>query len=220
MKILSLGLCAQGLMACGYTDPGSGSKTLQVEASAEYEVGDSDRMRVTVTVHDKDDAPVEWAIVELRDGKTGEIITAEYESEGVYRASMSAYRRRLELRVESSGDELTAKLEGPGPHRILDPKAGAMNRASFGPNLRVKWATTDGIRADEVRLRVHGQRAVERVLTEDGGSYDGIAISELPSVGDYRLTVERVNVVELAGGIAGSVFTIHYNVNVDFSLIN
>lgn len=208
------------LAACGYTDAGSGTNTLLVTARARFTVGD-DSTDVRVQVHKAGLAVDNASTIGVRDGETGDIFPLARDSSGSYRASIPGYHRRLALEVQapnSSGgkpDALAAKLEGPSPHVIVNPKAGGITRGSQGSTLDVEWACNDGIGADEVTIGV--DTGFSKVVTSDSGKAAGPAMATLLS-GSYELTVTRTNTTDLAGGVTGSAFSISFGVETRFDI--
>ncbi len=212
-----LPLLALVLGACGYTDAGSGSGTLKVTAKAGYSVGGDDKTSIQIDVSkpSTNTDPVMDAVVYAKDGDTGEQIPVPYDAtHGDYRTDVDKYRRRLEIKMQSGNDGLDVKLEGPGPHTITSPEAGALNRG--GDTLGVTWATSDGVAADTVILRIP-EVHVETVLSTDTGSSHDIPWADLPT-GSYHLSVTRLNHVIPNGGAPDSSFEIAYEVTTAFSV--
>ena len=150
---------ALALNACGYTDTGSGSGTLQVNALITYAAGENDTSSVEITVLDNSGSPLSGAAVELKDDQTGDTFAAAEQdvadAPGVYTTSINKYRRRLELTISKDSHSLDGKLEGPGEHTIEFPAFGqSVNRSDFGESMEVTWTTTDGLMADRVTLTV------------------------------------------------------------------
>lgn len=202
-------------VACGFTDPGSGTGTLNVDARAIY-VGDTGRMQYTVRVS-KDNVPLPDASVILADGDSRNPVASGITTlngdgtEAVFEVDDDnpGYRRRLILRVERANDGLEAQLEGPGPHVLETPR----NQESVlsGRNLRVEWSTDDGIRADRVRVSV-GSFGKSLGMSEESG-FLTIEASSLPPPGSTEaVRVARHNHVNLAGGVNGSLFELRYDV--------
>jgi len=208
------------LAACGYTDAGNGTDTLLVTATARFTVGD-DSTDVRVQVHKAGVAVDNATTIDVRDGDTGDIFPLTHEGSATYRVSIPGYHRRLALEVQapnSSGgkaDALVAKLEGPSPHVIVNPKAGGLTRGSQGTTLDIEWACNDGVGADQVTIGV--DTGFSKVVTSDSGKAAGPAMAALPS-GSYQLTVTRTNTTELAGGVTGSAFSISFGVETRFDI--
>ncbi|MBN1961803.1 MAG: hypothetical protein JW841_12735 [Deltaproteobacteria bacterium] len=204
-------------IACGYTDSGSGTRTLLVQARAQYAVSGGNQTNVTVSVADRDGTEITDATVEITDGKNGQRYSIPHQNNGLYYINIENYRRRLRLHVRSGDNELSAKLEGPGPHVIDYPKAGAIRRSRLGNKFKVEWSTEDGIRADEVEISLrHGPEVNSK---DDSGFNDDISMSQLTETGDYRLNLTRLNRINLGGGVDNSTFTISYSVNTEFAII-
>ena len=219
MKRTLLALPLLALSACGYTDAGGGTQTLYVVANARFTVSQG-QTHVTVEVH-RAGAAVDDASVYIRDGESGDLATAPRTSIATYGLDLGGYRRRLGLEIQAtsggSSDSLRAKLEGPSPHVIVNPKAGGLTRGSQGSTLEIEWACSDGLGADQVEIGVSG--GFSKVVTSDSGKTDGPAMSALSS-GTHTLNVTRVTSTDLAGGVAGSVFNLAFDVESEFDIID
>lgn len=207
--------------ACdGFTDTGDGTQTLDVIAVAMYSLG-SDRtdLRVEVGVRDGD---ANRAVVELTDDESDDQLRLEVsnsdENTAVFRGSFAGYRRRLELDVRRDDDELSAKLEGPGRHQIESPTNGEAVVFSdlSDDGLNVEWTVDDGLEADRIRVELEDSD-VDAVLLEDEGEFD-FARATL-ELGDETIEVERINEIELSGGVPGSTFEIRYSIENNFVIV-
>jgi len=205
-------------VACGYTDGGSGTNTLEVVATLVYETRHSDEgMQADVSIR-KNGLAVEGATVILTDGDKNDAVTVPQHDNGQntrYRTDSThlllGYRRKLELRVESGSDRLEAKLEGPGPHLISKPTNDEqMSRGDLGDSFEVRWKTEDGIAADEVVITVTSQNTDDRVRTVSGdpGKYD-MSSTTLENF-DNNIRVLRRNRLRLSGGTGASEMTLGY----------
>jgi hypothetical protein len=215
VRLASLTLALGAAAACGYTDAGGGSRTLEVIATMDYQVHDNE---TTINIEvNKDGAPLEGANVVVKDdenGTTHEIAQQNAGADTVYRQNLSGYIRRAELRVELDNDRLDAKLEGPGPHRITEPENGrTFKRSDIGDNLTVKWKTDDGIAADETTIRLGWGDRHSSTIKEDPGNYD-IPSASLAD-GNEEVRVIRRNRVNLDGGIGQSKLEISYEARND-----
>jgi hypothetical protein len=199
------------LAACGYTDGGGGSKTLEVQAVLRYHASEN-AIDVDIAVR-KSGVAVDGASVVLTDGDSGATFTVEQQNSGNnanYRSTIQNYHRKLAIRVENGGDKLHGQIEGPGSFVISNPgNAAILKRSSLGSNLNVRWVTEDGIAADEVTIRFH-EKDFETTTLEDRGSCDTPA-SEL-GTGSERVQVTRRNRVSLTGGVQHSNLELSYNV--------
>jgi len=199
------------VVACGYTSSGDGSDTLEVRLEANYDANDND-MRIRVEVR-KFGEHLPGATVQVRDDKAGDVLTLAEQTDR-YQTNIQRYARRLELQVSSGDDFVDGKLEGPGRHTIDEPvNADVLSRSDLGDHLKVRWSTNDGIRADQVRVRI--SRA-ENTLDDDTGSFD--VETALLDTGDHDLEVERQNRVDLSGGIGASFMEIAYQVHQDITI--
>ncbi len=207
MRAARFGLiaAASAIAACGgYTSGGGGTDTLEVEARVSFAVGNANMVgRVSVNQRG---AFVQGATVTLRDEET-EAVFPLTEDGNFYRTNIpGGYRRKLELKVERGGDNLDAKLEGPGEHFINTPFDGTIIKLGDSP-LEVNWTVKDGIRADDVSIRLDGSD-YRGETNKDKGKVE--VPRELLRVGDDTIRVERSNTVDLEGGAGESTYTISY----------
>jgi len=208
-KVSCLVLAALLLGGCNYTDSGGGSGTLTVSAEVIHHAN-NDVCQLRVHITDTDGRAVDDAEVIFTDDANGETIELTVNPGHRYAANIDGYRRHLRLSVERGEDELHGAIEGPAPHRITKP-VNARTRA-VTRDLTVEWATEDGVRADQVVIRLNLAN-FSTVLTDDPGSYE-IPQSYL-EVGSGPLAVERRNSVVLNGGIGGSSLTLGTSVEND-----
>ena len=89
--------------ACGFTDEGSGSGTLQVKALVDYVAGSTDTSLVVISIVGNSELPVAKAEVTLTDHSNGEtfVFRELMASSGIYTGSFKKYRRLLELKIFS-----------------------------------------------------------------------------------------------------------------------
>lgn len=189
---------------CGYTDPGDGTETLLVQARITYSAQQA-RALLDVQI-ERDGSVVNGASVVVVDAASGRKYELPQDGNR-YRSSLDDYHRRMRLRVESDADALEAQIEGPGPHTIAQPENNARLSSTELSNLRVAWKTSDGLRADEVRIRLNEDTC--RLTTGRDVGNASLACAEEAS-GAATLVVERVNRVQLAGGTAGSSMELGY----------
>jgi hypothetical protein len=194
--------------ACGYTDGGDGTGTLEVVAEIIYRTHDNDT-EVEISV-EKDGSTVNDATVELTDGESGETFSVSQANPNeTYEASIDSYHRRIKLRVESGADRLEAQLEGPGVHRVVHPENDSILRlAELGSEFEVRWDTEDGLAAQEVIVKIDDDFSHTIRGYQDPGHY-GVPTSYLES-DDADVSVWRINKVSLNGGIGESRMEIEY----------
>ena len=203
--------------ACGYTDAGSGTGTLLVDARAVYRAAHDNQTSIDVEVAKNGEDFVN-ARVTVKDGDGGGTITLTERGGGRYSDDLSGYHRKLELTVELGGDNLNVRLEGPGPHVLTDPLAGdRISLGGLGGALPVRWRVADGLRADEASISLN-QSPYESGPRNDDGSWE-IPVTSLAS-GTEEVRVERTNRIAPNGGVAGSSFEMTYDVRVAFDIDN
>lgn len=198
------------LAACGYDDPGQGSQTVKLQASLAC---------AYPTLHtaasfalSQAGAPLENANVTLFDADSHERLEVPATTvPGSYAADWPGYHRRVQVHVWRGADGMSFQVEGPSQHTIETPRAGTV--LSRSAQLKVRWRTTDGVRADEVKVAVTGAREANR-RGSDGGKAR-FAARELGD-GRHTLTVRRVRVLVPAGGAPGSRLTASYAVATPF----
>jgi hypothetical protein len=193
------------IAACGsYTDEGDGSDTLEVDANVAFTAGTA-IMDARVSV-DKKSAFVSGAVVTLTDDD-GNSFTLDEEG-NFYRAKIPGdYRRKLELKISSGADKLSAKLEGPGITFIVAPFEGTTIKLKNDP-IKIEWSTKDGIRADRIGISTDNS-SYHGDTNHDDGEVD--IPRELLNAGDDIIHVERSNTVKLKhADDAKSTFTMSY----------
>jgi hypothetical protein len=212
MRVLLISLL---FTACGYTDEGDGSGTLQVQADITYTVHNN-QMHAEIEVT-KGGVPVTDATVTLDPDEGAEATIPFNDGPGNnddrYRANITSYKRRLQLRIDRGDDWVEVQLEGPGTHSIAEPEAGGIiDAGDLDGDIEVKWKTEDGVKCDEVKVEVRGNN--EEVQYEntpdDTGSHDveGTAFDS----GANTIQVTRRNSIRPKGAEGSSYFKIHYQV--------
>lgn len=213
----SIGLLLAGTLlipvGCGYTDEGGGTHTLEVIAILDYDFSDNETT-VDVEVR-KNGVALVGALVRIEpdEGDGVDIPQRDAGASARYRLpNWQGYHRRIELRVESNNDRLEARLEGPGPHIIVEPQSAPVSRGSLGKNMDIEWKVDDGVRADEVTISLD-KGDYHSTIRDDPGHY------EIPSTslatGEEKIKVTRRNRIKLAGGTGASKLEISYKKEVE-----
>lgn len=193
---------------CSVTSSGSGSSTLYVEAETK---GKPDSTELTVLVRRNGD-PVEGANVYVEDAD-GAVVARSLEPKGgKYEERYPGYVRRLKLTITAGEDELSAGLEGPLPHLITNPPAGAIVLRGDAEVLTVEWSAD----APADRVIVKAKDLDEIAIDGDPGEY-ALPVAGLKD-GDQDVRVQRETSVELAGGVQGSIWRARYEVDNRFTL--
>ena len=205
------------LTACTYTDSGSGTKTLLAIVRGNYRP-DHGRLDFNVELS-RNSLPSPAAVITLVDSDSKEAVTLQDQGSNnrrtEYQGELAGYHRRLELKITSTNGSLDAKLEGPGPHVVIEPLNQAqVSRADVGSNLTIAWRVEDGVRADAVDIENEWGAAIH--LSEDTGKAETSAAAIRP--GPTSFNVARTNNVELGGGAPGSQFSISYEVRSHFTI--
>lgn len=205
---LAVVLTMASLTGCGYTDPGTGTNTLEVVARLSFTASDDGETDVRVRVL-KRGAVVNDASVAIQNGETGEKFVIDEQTTGQdrYRGLLDGYHRRIELSVTAGADHLVGRLEGPGRHLIKSPLNDSVLRRSDADTMRVRWRAEDGLMADEVELRFD-ESEFSTTIGRDTGEVVVATAELIPGLEELRVT--RRNSVNLAGGTAGSKLEIAY----------
>ena len=218
MKRRHLILVTVALAGCGYSDTGSGTRTLLADVAGVYSPSNN-VLDIEVDLS-RGGAPTAGASIRLADPDTKELVELQPHAGGQnvarYTGELSGYHRKLELAISHADGAITAKLEAPSPHEIIEPLHGAIvRREDAGDNLELRWRVADGVAADEVRIELD-DRAFD---AEDTGKFSGVATSTVPSQRDpYGLAVTRTNRIALAGGVPASQFSLSYRTRSQFVL--
>lgn len=196
--------------SCGYDDPGEGSQTVRLKATLACSY--PELVTEASFVLSVSGAPLTDANVVAFDAETHERLEVPAtDTPGSYFGAWPGYHRRVQVHVWREADGMNFAIEGPSQHTIDTPRPGTVLGRSTP--LKVRWRTTDGVRADEVETRVDGSRAVSR-RGRDGGRVR-FGSRELGS-GQHTLTVRRSRTLVPAGGAPGSKVTSSYVVATPF----
>ncbi|MEM6730601.1 MAG: hypothetical protein AAF658_03545 [Myxococcota bacterium] len=216
MRNIAPPIALAALCGCGgFTDTGSGSGTLEVEVDTSYAL-EQNRTEVRVDVRVSSGDPASAGVV-VRDDESGEVVELDVTLQGVeaarYRGSFEGYRQRLELEVERGNDELTARLEGPGRHVIENPANGSV--LSVSSDLDIEWSVEDGLSADAVTIELDDS-GVDVTVSDDDGDFE--VDEDSLEAGEETVSIERINIIVLDGGLPGSSWEFSYEVENDFVL--
>lgn len=220
MRTLSALLMSGGLavvaMGCG-SNPGGGTKTLFVEAEAVSDGTSNGRfLAVQVREGHSDGNLVNDAIVTIRGDDSGEFnlpwegINFGGFRAGLYLKSQIEWDRGWSLTVKRGEDYLDAYLVAPGDTTITQPIGNTSFQRGSEP-LLITWKDSIDRRAEIVDVKFRRSEAANRSFSEDPLAYE-VEPNRLVQADDERVSVERTNKIELAGGTPGSEFratTVH-----------
>lgn len=200
------------LIACGYTDAGTGTQTLEVNAALHY-AWQTDSTEADLWLTRAGEA-VPNATVHLTNADTKLQQGVEPDvAPGHYKVALEGYARRLQLAIKADTDTLVCQIEGPGRHTVAEPAPGTV--VGYGEALPVRWATEDGVRADSVTVTLEGVTWSQK-LTNDQGHSQIPARVLVP--GMQTLTVERRSHVVPEGGSGHSHVDMAYAVSTPFQV--
>jgi len=207
MKSILGGLAGAVLLtACGGSDPGSGTQTLFVDATAVSD-GSPDGSTLTVVVRDgsSSGALIDNAEVTLV-GDRGTTYAPAYVNlifVGGYFKNQINWEGGWRLKVVRGNDSLEAYVAGPGLTDITAPAPNSTFMKSSG-NMVVTWKDEMGRAMPNASVKF--RRADIDRSTQDTGSFTVDSASLVPA-NDERITVTRWTEVALKGGVTGSKFT-------------
>ncbi len=199
--------------ACGYTESGTGTHTLQVNGSVSYnptEASDASALFIEVK---KQGVSITDALVQLTDADTGEKFTVPAAGTA-YKVDWPGYHRRIAWHIVAGNDHVMCQLEGPGRHTVSAPAHASVQK--MAQPLDVAWRTADGVRGGEVMLRLD-PGAYKTTLAHDEGAVRIGAPDLAPGL--TTISVLRRTAVVPAGAVAPSALSYDYEVQNTF-LVN
>lgn len=194
------------LTACGGSDPGSGTQTLYVEATASSD-GSSDGTSLLVVVRDgsSSGAFIQDATVTLT-GDRGTAYTPAFVGifgVGGYYKNAINWEGGWRLRIVRGNDNMEAYVAGPGLTDITAPQANSTFTKANAQSLVVQWKDEMGRAMPNASVKF--RRANVDRTTQDTGSFT-VDSSTLVAATDERITVTRWTELSLKGGVTGSTF--------------
>jgi len=194
------------LTACGGSDPGSGTQTLYVEATASSD-GSGDGTALLVVVRDGTSSGsfIQDAQVSLI-GDRGTTYTPAFVGifgvGGYYKNGIN-WEGGWRLRIVRGNDNMEAYIAGPGLTDITAPAPNTTFMKSSAQNLVVSWKDEMGRAMPNASVKF--RRANIDRTTQDTGSFT-VDYNELVAATDERITVTRWTELALKGGVTGSNF--------------
>jgi hypothetical protein len=221
--MMKAGLYVAALVAlttgCG-SDPGTGTKTLYVEAQLASD-GSSSGTNALITIRQGSSSGsiVSDATIVLTGDEGGRpAINAALSFLGIYTASGFAWEPGWRLHVTRGTDELEAYLVVPGLTTITNPTTGQVYDHTTNAPLVVRWRDDLGHAADQVTVDANRGDYDAQLRAGDAFERDIPASAWSQSYSDERVTVTRENLLNLAGGVAGSVLKARTTTNVSFAV--
>lgn len=187
--------------ACGSdgssTDPGSGTKTLVVEAKIDYEAG------ADIDVHvRRAGADVVDAVVKVTSNLGN--LTLTYDGGGTYKGNQAGWAKYFAIEVTAGPDALEASIAAPQPALLTQPDIRVPFDAQQAEAVLFRW---DADRADLVRIKTEKFETLPEYV-EDTGSYMIQATAFVKDEQEVKL--KRRNSLTLAGGAPGSTLTAEF----------
>jgi hypothetical protein len=193
--------------ACGYTDAGVGTRTLEIRAALHYDWrtdATTADVWLTRSGYTVDDANV--VLVDADSRLLRPAVTAV--AAGHYAVTITGYPRRLQLSVRAGDDALTCQIEGPGRHVIATPAPGTV--VTYGEPLPVRWVTEDGVRADSVTVSLEQTAWSVRIVDDQGHT---AVPAQVLTPGVQTLTVQRHSHMVPSGASGHSYVDVAYTVS-------
>lgn len=208
---LVVGLIAALAVACGGSDPGSGTKTLHVNGTL-FSDGSPTGTWISLAVREghANGGIIEDAVV-LLTPQGGNEIPVPFT---IFRQNFKnefAWAKSYRLKVTRGNDKLEALIEPPGLTTITAPAAGSVYNRAAGTPLRVTWVDSFERRAQQVTVELDdGQfsSSSQEILTNgDELFYDIPSSSWTSPTTSERVRITRRFSLSLAGGSPGSTLT-------------
>ena len=206
-----------GAAACGGSDPGGGTKTLYVQATAVSDGTNSGTLlAVSVRQGDANGTVIDNANVTMTaaNGTQYDLPWVGLGKFGTYTKSNLPWSPAWHLQIVDGADQLQATLSAPGATVITSPSPGSTFDRSTGKPLTVAWRDDAGKGAMGVDLQV---ASYKHSVTGDPGHYD-IDPGRLDAHDNAHLQVSRWTQVALAGGTAGSTFKATTSDQISFTI--
>lgn len=223
LSVLVVGGLLFGMVGCGGSNPGSGTKTLFVKAHAETRGStDSSWMAVEVREGHSEGNLINDAVVTIRGNKTGEYnlgwegISFGGFRAGAYLRNELAWDTGWHITVKRGDDGLEAYLEAPGLTTITDPIGGTTFRRADGNPMVVRWKDTDGRRAQIVTVDFDKADNADRQFSDFDDPGEVQLEANVLVADKERLELRRRNEVKLEGGTAGSVMSAETKHRIEF----
>lgn len=223
LSAIVVAVAVVGLVGCGGSNPGTGTKTLFVKATAHTD-GSTDGTWLGVEVRqgsDKGDLITD-AVVTMKGDKSGEFnlgwsgMNWGGWKAGLYLKQQAAWDTGWSLSVKRGQDELDAYVAAPGVTTITQPIADTTFRRVDGKPFELVWKDGEGRRAEKVHIDFDHSDA-DLDLDEDTLSHEFEA-NRLTASDREHVRVTRANTVDLAGGTPGSAFTAESTHQIEFTV--
>ena len=209
------------LVGCGGSNPGGGTKTLFVKATAHSD-GSTDGSWLGIEVRDGSESGslITDAVVTVRGDKEGEFnlpwsgINWGGFKAGLYLKDKMAWDQGWSISVKRGNDNLDAYLVAPGVTTITEPIDGTVFRRGDGQPFTLKWKDGEGRHSDSVKIDFN--KADADVDLDEDPMERQIEANRLTATNNETVTVTRSNTIDLAGGTPGSRFTAETTHHISF----
>ena len=204
------------LTACGGNDPGTGTQTLYVEATAQSD-GSAQGTSITVRLQNGGSGgsiPDTATVTLIGDRGTTHVLPfVGFLGLGGYHKSNFNWEGGWRLRIVNENDNLEAYIAGPGLTTITAPVVNSTFSRAAAQNLSVQWRDDMGRTMPNAEIDFR-QANVQRTV-QDTGSYS-VDYNTLEVSNDERVTVRRWTELILKGGVTGSTFKAQTTAELDF----
>ena len=222
--LMTLGLAVFAL-ACGGSNPGSGTKTLYVKAQAFGDGRDASNSLMAVEVREGSATgnTLTDAVVTITGDKTGElalpwqgVVFGSFHA-GSYAKPGLVWDTGWRLSVKRGSDQLDGYLVAPGFTTLTAPIAGSTFARSGGVPLNISWKDEAGRRAETVEIQLDKAK-LDQIVPDDKGTFP-VEVNRLATDSKEKISVSRSNEVVLAGGVPGSVFSARTGHEIEINVI-
>jgi len=194
------------LTACGGSDPGSGTQTLYVEATATSD-GSSDGTSLLVVVRDGSSSgsfiqDAQVTLIGDRGTTYAPAFVGIFGLGGYYKNGIN-WEGGWRLRIVRGNDNMEAYVAGPGLTDITAPAENSTFDRAAAQSLVVAWKDEMGRAMPNASVKF--RRANVDRTTQDTGSFP-VDSATLVAATDERITVTRWTELSLKGGVTGSSF--------------
>ena len=203
------------LTACGGSDPGSGTQTLYVEATATSD-GSAGGTSLLIRVQDggsQGSFLQNATVTVIGDRGTQHVLPwVGIFGVGAYYKSNFNWESGWRLKIVNGNDNLEAYVAGPGLTTITAPVSNSTFSKASAQNLSVQWRDDQGRSVPNADIDFR-RANIDRTV-QDTGSYS-VDYNTLVAATDEQITITRWTELNLKGGVTGSRFRAETRAEVD-----
>ncbi|MFO0597012.1 MAG: hypothetical protein U0228_16975 [Myxococcaceae bacterium] len=215
MRFLGLALLVLS-SGCGFTNPGGGTRTLWVNAQLSTDGSTAgSRARVSVKLGSSNGDVVRNAEVAIRGGPLARTVVPFDDQRLDYRLDGFTWADGIRLEVIRGTDLVDGSIDAPGATVITLPVANTTFSRGAGMPFIVRWKDEHGVVAKSTTLHLDKAK-IDQTLPP--GALEQSLDPNTLVVGNEKVSVERSNEVELAGGASGSTLSAGTRHEIEFKV--